>query len=220
MPRHARRVPDLDEVQNAGKSAASLTGQLLAFSRKQVLKPQVSSGNGHREMHNMSPEFLARTSRSSPALSAEVPRIEADPVQLQQVILNLAPTRATRCPRRAARRSRPPGSTPPRRGRARAAGARPVRHDYRSRQRVRHGPATRARIFEPFFTTKGVRQRDGSGTGHRLRHRQADRRRNRLRSTREAGTHVYDSPAGNHRRPEGVARGAARLDRGPGRAAG
>ena len=101
-----RDVPDvcvdLDEVQSAGTSAASLTGQLLAFSRKQVLKPEVIVA-GTRDRGTCvtcSPEFLARTSRSSRARRRPCrPRIEADPVQLQQVMLNLAANARDAMPR-------------------------------------------------------------------------------------------------------------------------
>src|SRR6185436_10744934 len=85
----ARR--DIDEIRQAGERAAALTRQLLAFSRKQVLKPRVVDLNGIvKGMGGM----LGRVLGEDIELSVILPQLDrcvkVDPVQLEQVILNLA----------------------------------------------------------------------------------------------------------------------------------
>jgi PAS domain S-box-containing protein len=81
---------DLDEIRKATDRAALLTRQLLAFSRKQVLTPELLNLNGIVvEMESMLRpligEDIVLTTQLDPALGP----IEADPGQLHQVVMNL-----------------------------------------------------------------------------------------------------------------------------------
>jgi two-component system, cell cycle sensor histidine kinase and response regulator CckA len=79
------------EIARAAERAASLTGQLLAFSRKQVLQPRLIDVN--EVIDRMAP-MLHRTLGEhvvlSTVLSPEPTTTLADPTQLEQVVLNLA----------------------------------------------------------------------------------------------------------------------------------
>jgi PAS domain S-box-containing protein len=81
---------DLDEIRKATDRAAKLTRQLLAFSRKQVLTPELLNLNGIVvEMQTMLKPLIGEdiilTTQLDPALGP----IEADPGQLHQVVMNL-----------------------------------------------------------------------------------------------------------------------------------
>lgn len=80
-----------DEIQNAGKRAATLTQQLLAFSRKQVLEPKVLDLNTVvAEMEKMLRRLIREDIELSISRSSKLGRIKADRGQIEQVILNLA----------------------------------------------------------------------------------------------------------------------------------
>ena len=81
---------DLDEIRKATDRAALLTRQLLAFSRKQVLMPELLNLNGvvlelESMLRPLIGEDVALTTELDPALGP----IEADPGQLHQVVMNL-----------------------------------------------------------------------------------------------------------------------------------
>ena len=152
-------------IRKAGEQAASLTRQLLAFSRKQLLQPKVIDLNTLVEdvqalLHRVIGEhFQVRTEPNAPD-----GRVRADPSQLQQVILNLGVN---------ARDAMPHGGTLTiRTDRARldAKNAKRISRSLRAGDYVvltvkdtgtGMDDETKARIFEPFFTTKGP----GKGTG-------------------------------------------------------
>ena len=82
---------DLQEICAAGKSAAALTRQLLAFSRQQVLQPQIMDLNAVIEgMQGLLRRLIDEQIdiRWQPAQPLD--RINADPSQIEQVVLNLA----------------------------------------------------------------------------------------------------------------------------------
>jgi signal transduction histidine kinase/ActR/RegA family two-component response regulator len=83
--------PYIDEIKNAGDRASGLTRQLLAFSRKQVLEPQVLDLNQTvKNMAKMLRVLIGEDIELIANLSEEIGRVKADPAQLEQVIMNLA----------------------------------------------------------------------------------------------------------------------------------
>ena len=79
------------EIEKAGQRAASLTKQLLAFSRQQVLTPAVLSLNTlASDMEGMLPRLLGEDIEVSLALDPELGSVRADQSQIEQVIMNLA----------------------------------------------------------------------------------------------------------------------------------
>lgn len=152
------------EIEKAGQRAASLTKQLLAFSRQQVLTPTVLSLNTLAlEMESMLPRLLGEDIAVSLVLEPELDSVKADTSQIEQVIMNLAIN---------ARDAMPGGG----KLQIRTANAEMDQRYTRSHPGSRQGnyvllrvtdtgagmdPGTLAHIFEPFFTTKEV----GKGTG-------------------------------------------------------
>jgi two-component system cell cycle sensor histidine kinase/response regulator CckA len=152
------------EIQNAADRAATFTRQLLAFSRRQLLQPEVLELNGViTGMEMMVRRLVGEDIVLLTKLYPDLPRVWADPGQLQQVILNLAVN---------ARDAMPHGGTLlietavveldenyPRQHPT----AKPGVHVVLVVTDTGCGmdPATRSRIFEPFFTTK----EPGKGTG-------------------------------------------------------
>ena len=79
------------EIKKAGERSASLTQQLLAFSRRQVLKPQMLDlNNVITDMSSLLRRLIGEHIYLNIDLSGEECRVEADPGQLSQVIMNLA----------------------------------------------------------------------------------------------------------------------------------
>jgi PAS domain S-box-containing protein len=79
------------EIEKAGQRAASLTKQLLAFSRQQVLTPAVLSLNTlASDMEGMLPRLLGEDVHVSLALDPDLGCVKADQSQIEQVIMNLA----------------------------------------------------------------------------------------------------------------------------------
>ena len=81
----------LGQVRRAAERAASLTHQLLAFGRKQVLQPKVLNLNEivadvQKMLSRVIGEDIELVSRLHPSLG----RVKADPVQMEQVLMNLA----------------------------------------------------------------------------------------------------------------------------------
>lgn len=152
------------QVERAADRAASLTRQLLAFSRMQVLQPKVIDLNALVEDMGQMLKRLVRediTFSFSPGKS--LGHVKADPSQIEQVILNLTVNACDAMPQggrltvetynvdvdESASRDRPP--MPPGQYVAIAVTDTGTGMDAQ----------TKARIFEPFFTTKEM----GKGTG-------------------------------------------------------
>ncbi len=81
----------VEEIKKAGDRAASLTRQLLAFSREQVLKPRVldlnsAVANTEKMLRRLIGEDVELVTVPAPDLG----RVKADPGQIEQVLLNLA----------------------------------------------------------------------------------------------------------------------------------
>ncbi|MCP3964680.1 MAG: response regulator [bacterium] len=155
----------VEQIGKAAERAATLTSQLLAFSRRQVLQPKVIDLNAvvtgiEKILRRLIGEDITLEDRLSP----EPAKVKADPGQLEQVILNLAIN---------ARDAMPDGGTlqiATDNVEIGDAGAREIGGEPGSFVRMTFRDSgegmdveTQARIFEPFFTTKG--KEDGTGLG-------------------------------------------------------
>ncbi len=79
------------EIKSAGERAASLTQQLLAFSRKQMLKPRsVNINRIVSSMGKMLKRIIGEDIQLTSQLEPHPLKIKADPGQLEQIILNLS----------------------------------------------------------------------------------------------------------------------------------
>ena len=79
------------EIKKAGERAASLTRQLLAFSRKQVLQPKELDLNGVvTNVATMLQRLIGEDIELVLSLKAALGHVKADPGQLDQVLMNLA----------------------------------------------------------------------------------------------------------------------------------
>ena len=79
------------EVRRAGERAAALTRQLLAFSRKQTLVPEVLDlGDVVRGLSTMVERLIGEDVKVSVVVSPGLGRVKADRGQLEQVVMNLA----------------------------------------------------------------------------------------------------------------------------------
>ena len=153
-----------EEIKRAGDRAASLTRQLLAFSRQQVLEPRVLNLNTSvAEIEKMLRHLIGEDIDLRTSLDPTLGLVKADPGQIEQVIMNLAVN---------ARDAMPEG------GKLIMETSNTELDDEYA---LHHPPCivgryvilavtdsgvgmsqeTKARIFEPFFTTKEL----GKGTG-------------------------------------------------------
>lgn len=139
----------LETIQRAGQKGAALTRQLLAFSRKQVLAPEILDLNSlFREMEKFFQRVVKEDIRLVFDLEPGLGPVEADHGQLEQVIMNLVVN---------ARDAMPRGGSLTLETRRRDGFATFSVTDTGEGM----PPEVVVRIFEPFYTTKGV----GKGTG-------------------------------------------------------
>lgn len=81
---------DIEQIKRAGERAASLTRQLLAFSRKQILQPRVINLNTViTSLESMLRPLIGEDIELHTFLESNLGQIKADPGQIEQVILNL-----------------------------------------------------------------------------------------------------------------------------------
>ncbi|MBW2610621.1 MAG: PAS domain S-box protein, partial [Deltaproteobacteria bacterium] len=156
---------NIEEIKKAANSAASLTRQLLAFSRKQVLRPVVLNLNTvTNNLAKMLGRLIGEDVELKTSLKPDLGEVEADQGQIEQVIMNLAVN---------ARGAMPQG------GKLTIETANvDLDETYFRAHGVKNPPGpyvmlaasdtgsgmdkeTQSRIFEPFFTTKEM----GKGTG-------------------------------------------------------
>jgi signal transduction histidine kinase/DNA-binding response OmpR family regulator len=91
LPADDPQREDAEAIHKAGIRAAGLTRQLLAFSRKQILKPQVIDLNACLEQtRTMLDRLLGDDIEIIVDLGIDLQRVVADPGQIDQVIVNLA----------------------------------------------------------------------------------------------------------------------------------
>jgi PAS domain S-box-containing protein len=154
----------IDEIKSASRRARSLTQQLLAFSRKQMLQPRILDLNAVvRESEQILRRLIGETISMTVALDPVLGYVRADPGQVSQVLMNLCVNARDAMPQggqlviETGNRSFTAGETKLHRGlREGSYVAMSVRDTG-----VGMDEETRARIFEPFFTTKPP----GQGTG-------------------------------------------------------
>jgi PAS domain S-box-containing protein len=80
----------LEKVRMAVRSATSVTRQLLAFSRKQILQPVVLDVNASvQQLHKMTQRLIGENIRVVLFLEPNVGFVKADPGQIEQVLMNL-----------------------------------------------------------------------------------------------------------------------------------
>src|SRR6476469_4433712 len=89
-PQHPLRR-NVDEIQKASRSAADLTRQLLAFGRKQMQSLQVLDLNQIIEdINKMLPRLIGEDIELVFVPGEELGKVKADPVQIEQILMNLA----------------------------------------------------------------------------------------------------------------------------------
>ena len=155
---------DVEEIRKASERAASLTRQLLAYSRRQMLQPEVLDLNVvMAEMDKMLRRLIGEHIDLVAVFAPDLGRVRADPNQIEQVIVNLAVN---------ARDAMPDG------GKLTIATANVDLDETFAQAHLGSVPGSyamlavtdtgvgmdatvRAHLFEPFFTTKEV----GRGTG-------------------------------------------------------
>jgi two-component system cell cycle sensor histidine kinase/response regulator CckA len=156
---------DTSHILQAGERAATLTQQLLAFSRRQVLQPRPLDVGGVIEtLRPMLGRLLREDIDVRTSLPPTLPPVMVDPVQLEQVLLNLAINGSDAMP--------DGGTLSISAGEADVDAEAAERHGMSEGRYVTVSVAdtgvgmdedTRGRIFEPFFTTKAKGR--GSGLG-------------------------------------------------------
>ena len=162
LPANDESRESLAEVIKAAERAANLTQQLLAFSRKQTLRPRIVDVNSLvADLLRLLRRLLGEDIEFSLTLHTAAAFTEVDPGQFEQAIINLAVN---------ARDAMPSGGRLLIETSEADVVERLSNPDVRAGRYVRvtvrdsgagMDDATQARIFEPFFTTKGP----GQGTG-------------------------------------------------------
>uniref|UniRef100_Q021T1 histidine kinase n=1 Tax=Solibacter usitatus (strain Ellin6076) TaxID=234267 RepID=Q021T1_SOLUE len=150
-----RTMTGLREIRCAGDRGAELTGQLLAFSRKQIGHPRALDLNALvRESQGMLERLLGEDVRLAVSLDPAASAIRADRGQMHQVLMNLVVN---------AREAMPEGGTLwIETANVTEGGLGYVRLRVADTG-VGMDERTRLLVFEPFFTTKGASKGTGLG---------------------------------------------------------
>lgn len=155
---------DLDGLDRATQKSAALTRQLLTFSRKQVLQPQVCDLNEIvGELEKMFRRLLTERVRMYLSCRAETSAVWVDRSQMEQVLMNLVVNARDAMPDGGTLTVRTRSETLERELPTATGTVQPGRYVVLTVQDTGGGiaPEIQDQIFEPFFTTKEA----GQGTG-------------------------------------------------------
>jgi len=153
----------VEEVGKAGRTGAALVRQILAFGRRQELRPRrVDLREAVADMDGMLKSLLTGRVELRREFAPDAPAALVDPNQFQQVVLNLCVNARDAMPEGGALTLRTRRSTA---GAPRPDGSREAAREWAAFEVEDTGtgipPEVLERIFEPFFTTKA----EGKGTG-------------------------------------------------------
>jgi len=164
LPQSSPLLRNAEEVHKAAVRAGSLTQQLLAFSRKQVMEPRVLDLNGIASgMEKMLRRLIGEDIALSFSCAEDLGRVKVDPGQIEQVIMNLAVNARDAMPSGGRLMIETRNVTLDEAYAGRHISVRPGPYVMLAATDTGIGmpPDVQARVFEPFFTTKGP----GKGTG-------------------------------------------------------
>jgi PAS domain S-box-containing protein len=162
-PGHSLRR-NAEGIRDAADQAATLTRQLLAFSRKQVMAPRLVDLNGIvASIHAMLQRLLGETINLVTVTAPDLGGVKADPGQMEQMILNLCVNARDAMPDGGRLTVRTANVDLDEAAAARLSDARPGPYVLLEVGDTGVGmdAETRSHLFEPFFTTK----EQGKGTG-------------------------------------------------------
>jgi PAS domain S-box-containing protein len=151
-------------IREAADQAATLTRQLLAFSRKQVVTPRLVDLNGTvASIHAMLQRLLGETINLVTVTAPDLGGVKADPGQMEQMILNLSVNARDAMPDGGRLTIRTANVDLDEAAARRWSDARPGAYVMLEVSDTGGGmdAETRSHLFEPFFTTK----EQGKGTG-------------------------------------------------------
>ncbi len=159
-------VKGVETIRNAGLQASQLTRQLLAFSRQQVLQPEVIDLNSKlREFEDLVRRLIGESIEVELLLERDLTPVNLDSTQLQQVVLNLAANARDAMPDggKLTISTRKTDSLPVRFGSGKTGSIESCPYVILSISDTGQGidDEDLESIFDPFYTTKAV----GKGTG-------------------------------------------------------
>jgi CheY-like chemotaxis protein len=164
LPPGDTKRQDVEEIRKASERAASLTRQLLAYSRRQMLQPEILDLNVVvAEMDRMLRRLIGEHIALNTVLAPELGRVRADPNQIEQVIVNLAVNARDAMPDGGKLTIETANMELDESFAQAHLGAVPGHYAMVAVTDTGSGmdASVRAHLFEPFFTTKEV----GKGTG-------------------------------------------------------
>jgi two-component system, cell cycle sensor histidine kinase and response regulator CckA len=154
----------MEKVRLAVRSATSVTRQLLAFSRKQILQPAVLDLNTSvQQLTKMTQRLIGENVRVVLTLSPDLASVKADPGQMEQVLMNLVVNARDAMPDGGTLNIKTANAEMDQEFENHHVGSKVGKYVKLSVSDTGMGMSREvmARVFEPFFTTKEV----GKGTG-------------------------------------------------------